>query len=314
MNTDTSAVSATSRMPGAATWALIALILLAYLTQLLHAGSFAGPDIDALSKAGNIGYLTLTSEPWRLVSSMFMHGDWLHLLMNLAVLAYVGPLAEAIFGGRGALVVFLAGGLLAGLASAIGGVAMAEQVNILGQVRYNLIVSVGASGAVMALCGALFAAHMLDESEHRHPLLQEKSVISGLLPTVGLTLALGFIRPSNDQVAHIGGLVAGAILGGCLLQTMHSPARLVRALGHAGCAPLAILPIVLWMPDPAAVELKAIAETIAEQERLEAATPDISEALGNEAVSSQEQAQPLMPDTPAAQGVGKMWSSQAGEF
>ncbi len=158
MNTETPGASITPRMPGASSWALIALILLAYLIQLLHARTITSPDIDALSKAGNIGYLTLTSEPWRLVTSMFMHGDWLHLLMNLAVLAYVGPLAEAVFGGRGSLAVFLAGGLLAGLASAIGGVAMAEQVNILGQVRYNLIVGVGASGAVMALCGALFAS------------------------------------------------------------------------------------------------------------------------------------------------------------
>lgn len=309
MQTDTPIASPTPRMPGAATWALIALILLAFVIQLLHAGSVAGPDIDALSKAGNVGYLTLTSEPWRLVTGMFMHGDWMHLLMNLAVLAYVGPLAEAVFGGRGSLAVFLAGGLLAGLASAIGGVAMAEQVNILGQVRYNLIVGVGASGAVMALCGALFAAYMLDESDQRHELLQDKAAISGLLPTVGLTLAFGFIRPSNDQVAHIGGLVAGAILGGCLLQTMHSPKRLVRALGHVGCAMLAILPIALWVPDPAAVELKAIAETIAEQERLEAAMPDFSEPP-----RSEERAQPLLPEAPATQGVGKMWSSQAGEF
>ncbi|HQX76871.1 MAG TPA: hypothetical protein PL074_11180 [Thermoflexales bacterium] len=49
--------SPTPRMPGASTWALIALILLAFMIQLLHAGSVAGPDIDALSKAGNVGYL-----------------------------------------------------------------------------------------------------------------------------------------------------------------------------------------------------------------------------------------------------------------
>lgn len=72
---------------------------------------------------------------------------------------------------------------------------------------------------------------------------------------------------------------------------------------------LAILPIALWVPDPAAVELKAIAETIAEQERLEAAKPDFSEPP-----RSEERDQPLLPETPATQGVGKMWSSQAGEF
>ena len=160
----------------------------------------------------------------------------------------------------------------------------------------------------MALCGALFAAYMLDQGEHRHPLLQEKGAISGLLPTVGLTLAFGFIRPSNDQVAHIGGLVAGAILGGCLLQTLHARARLTRALGPAGCALLAILPIALWMPDPAALELKAVAEAIAEREKFEA-MPEAAQQPDGE-----EQAQPLLPETPATQGVGTMWSSQAAEL
>ncbi|WP_160322637.1 hypothetical protein [Aquabacterium parvum] len=55
MQTDTPTASPTPRMPGASTWALIALILLAFMIQLLHAGSVAGPDIDALSKAGNVG-------------------------------------------------------------------------------------------------------------------------------------------------------------------------------------------------------------------------------------------------------------------
>ena len=305
MNPDTPHASVTSRMPGAWTWALIALILGTYLVQLLHAKTLGSPDIEALSRAGNIGYLTLTSEPWRLLTSMFMHGDWLHLLMNLAVLAYVGPLAEAVFGGRGSVVLFLTGGLLAGLGSAIGGVAMAEQVNLLGQVRYDLIVSVGASGALMAWCGALFAAQMLDQSEHRHPLLQEKGVISGLLPTVGLTLAFGFIRPSSDQVAHIVGLIAGAILGGCLLQTMHSQARLKRALGPLGCALLAALPLVVVMPDPAAVELKSVAEAIAERDKLEALHESMAPANGD------EQAQPLLPEPPTVPGVGTMWSSKA---
>lgn len=308
MTTDTPSVSAPSRMPGAWTWSWIGLLITVYLVQLLHAKTWGSPDIEALSQAGNIGYLTLTSEPWRLLTSMVMHGDWLHLLMNLAVLAYVGPLVEAVWGGPRAALVFLAGGLIAGLGSAIGGVAMAEQVNILGQVRYDLIVSVGASGALMAWCGALFAAHMLDEGEHRHPLLQEKGVISGLLPTVGLTLAFGFIRPSSDQVAHIVGLVSGALLGACLLQTMRAPKRLTRALGPVVCMLLATAPVAMLMPDPAALELKAVAEEIAEREKLETMQGAMSPA------GAEEQAQPLLPDPQTAPGVGTMWSSKADEL
>lgn len=304
MSTNIAGVSATARMPGAWTWTLITLVCAGYLTQLLHAGSASGPDIDALSKAANIGYLTLTSEPWRLLTSMFMHGDWLHLLLNLSVLAYVGPMAEAVLKGRTYLIVFLAGGMLAGLGSAIGGVAMAERVNLLGQVRYDLIVSVGSSGALMAVCGALLAAYMLEEGEHRHPLLQQKGFLSSLLPTVGLTLAFGFIRPSTDQVAHVVGVVAGMIMGAVVLQAAQSQARAVRVLGPAFCALLAPLLTAILMPLPAAVELKSIAEDIAANEQLEA------QYDRDRQTESEEDAQPVLLDSPQAHGIGEMWGNK----
>jgi membrane associated rhomboid family serine protease len=80
----------------------------------------------------------------RLVSGLFLHADWIHLLGNLVFLLIFGLPAERTMGGRRFLLLFLLGGAVANLAAVLA-IGAPDRVVI------------GASGAVSALIGAYLA-------------------------------------------------------------------------------------------------------------------------------------------------------------
>src|SRR3954471_18193851 len=68
----------------------------------------------------NFGPLTLGGEPWRIFTSVFVHGGLIHVGANMWCLWNFGPIAERVYGRRRFLVVYL----LTGLASSVSSVAM----------------------------------------------------------------------------------------------------------------------------------------------------------------------------------------------
>ncbi|MBS1159786.1 MAG: rhomboid family intrarane serine protease [Proteobacteria bacterium] len=118
----------------------------------------------------------------------------------------------------------------------------------------ELVVAVGASGALMALCGALLtsilAASASGDADQASPDLKK-----GLAQVILINLALGFGVAGIDQAAHIGGLLGGLILG--LLVGGHDSGN--RALRLAGSS-LAVAGM-LWAffqnaPDEAMLEVR----------------------------------------------------------
>ena len=133
-------------------------------------------------------------ELWRLISSQFLHVNWLHLLLNLAGLFLVGRLVESFVGRTRTLALFLWSG--AGGAATSWLYARTE-------------VSVGASGGIYGLMGAalifvLRHEDLLPPDIFRHLRRQ-------LLIGIGINLPLGLLVPMVDQAAHVGGLISGAI-------------------------------------------------------------------------------------------------------
>ena len=98
-------------------------------------------DISAISfirNGGNFAPFTLDKEGYRLFSSMFLHGNIFHLVMNAYSLFFLGCLIEKEFGKLRFLDLYFISGILAGLSSLV----------------FNLfVVSVGASGAIFGLYG-----------------------------------------------------------------------------------------------------------------------------------------------------------------
>ncbi|HRY08639.1 MAG: rhomboid family intramembrane serine protease [Actinobacteria bacterium] len=128
--------------------------------------------------------VAVNDEWYRLLTSVFLHGSWLHLAFNMYVLYVLGPPLERLLGH----VRFLALFLIAGLGGAVASFSFST-INT---------VSVGASGAIFGLMGALVVAG-------RHL----RADITQVLILIGINVVIGFIAPGVDWRAHLGGLLVG---------------------------------------------------------------------------------------------------------
>lgn len=204
-----------------------------WLVQVALGVPWFSPTPDQLiSWGGSLAARTLTGEYWRLVTSMFLHAGLLHLLANMYMLASVGPRAEREFGHVGMLVIYAVGGLFGGLCSAWWqGLNMVKSVprmtafGVANQEQISLVVSVGASGAIMALCGALLVSRgvrtELPAQTERQD--DDQGFNKALWQVVGINVVIGFIAPGVDQAVHLGGLLSGMLLAvACGSRRSHS--------------------------------------------------------------------------------------------
>ena len=134
-------------------------------------------------------------EYWRLITSMFLHGGWLHWFANSWALYQLGTLYEVLFGSKRFALIYFASGIAAGIASAM----------------YNHGPAVGASGAIFGILGA-FIFSIWRSPQYRHQ-PWTKSLLSQLVFWIAVNLYIGYRLPFIDNVAHVGGLIAGLLLG-----------------------------------------------------------------------------------------------------
>jgi membrane associated rhomboid family serine protease len=132
---------------------------------------------------------------WRLVTAVFLHAGLLHIGMNMWCLFDLGPEMESLFSTSKFIFIYLVTGVFGFIVSLFwspGGI------------------SIGASGAIMGMIGALIAA-----SFHLGSL--GKAYRSSLWRWVLYILVLGFFF-NVDNAAHVGGLLSGLGLGYILPQ------------------------------------------------------------------------------------------------
>lgn len=217
-----------------ATYALLGVIGGVFaVTWITHGEAFDIPAPQLVAIGGNFGPRTVEGESWRLLTSIFLHGGLLHWLMNTFALVSVGPLIERILGRWRFLALFLVCGLAGSLAS-LGLRPVTER-----------IVSVGASGALFGLYGAL-GAFML-ANRRALPPAQAKALGSIF---VGFLVANLAFLPGVDHYAHGGGLVSG-FFAGLLLAPLLGAAR-QGALGWRLLGGLPLLGLFLWLGGGAA--------------------------------------------------------------
>jgi rhomboid protease GluP len=143
---------------------------------------------------------------WRLLSSMFLHGGLVHVAMNMIGLISLGSLVERIYGHRLFALLYLCSGL-AGSALSLHYSAQRS-------------VSVGASGAIFGIAGALIVAVV--QHRHRLPKAFSQEVTGGTAVFVLYSLVQGVTHKGIDNSAHMGGLVMGCLLGWLLPERFDS--------------------------------------------------------------------------------------------
>jgi len=143
----------------------------------------------------NYGPAVRQGEYWRLVTSMFLHGGIIHLALNAWALYQLGSLFEILLGSSRLAGVYLVTGIAGSLASAF----------------WSDVPSVGASGAIFGLLGALIS-FLLRRRENLTP--QAKALLGQLVMWAAINVVFGFSGAANiDNAAHMGGLVAGLAAG-----------------------------------------------------------------------------------------------------
>ena len=151
---------------------------------------------DLVRWGANFGPLTVSGQWWRLLTCVFIHGGLLHIAFNMWCLWDLGRLAESIYGHWTFAAVYLISGLSASLASVI----------------WNpVVLSVGASGAIFGIAGALIASFYL--GEFSLPRAAMTGTLRSVVMFVGYNLFFGVVIARTDNAAHVGGLVMGLILG-----------------------------------------------------------------------------------------------------
>lgn len=219
------------------TGTLIGLNLLVWLANVIGGLDPVMPDArQLLAWGGNLLPLTRL-EPWRLASSMFLHAGIIHLAFNMWALWNVGSLAERFYGNTQFGLIYLFSGLFGSLASLFFAARSA--------------VSVGASGAIFGIAGALLAAVLHKRDKLPAPLVA--SMRSSLFMFVGYSLFLGFTSGVVDNSAHLGGLFSGFALAWIMAEKFdwadYRRNAVWRALLAVGLAMIAAF--ILWQMLPA---------------------------------------------------------------
>ncbi len=178
---------------------LILIIINCVVYAIPYIIPFGGPynSLGNFQELGIMNRTDVSSGEWyRLLTSNFLHADIMHLFVNMYSLYNVGGSVLNFFKPFGFGVIYIVSGIVGSLFSYLFG-------------NYGFSRgSLGASGAIMGLLGSLLAYSIIAQ---RYDIL---SVIFINLVIVGL---YGFLIPQIDNWGHLGGLVAGFVLGLVLL-------------------------------------------------------------------------------------------------
>jgi len=219
--------------------ALVAINALVFaLMVAMGVGVLAPSAADVLRWGANYGPLTAGGQPWRILTSAFLHFGLLHVGLNMMALVNAGAMIERMFGPRRFLVLYLV--------SALTGSTLSLLIN-------PQVVSAGASGAVFGVYGALGGFLLRQRGAIPPPVLKKLTNVA--LGFIGYNLFAGFTHAGIDNSAHIGGLLGGLLCGYVLARPLVPPAQPPPAPDRRPAALLAgaamcALGVALLMPVP----------------------------------------------------------------
>ena len=176
----------------------LTILLISIMLIVFAAEVFLIEDLDGFFNQYGFSGENLFSRPWVLVTSIFVHGDLVHILSNIAVMFFFGSAIEGELGNKRFLLVFFLG-------------AFAGDIFSLFFYPFDTV-GIGASAGIFALIGVGMIVKPFDLSFYPYFL----PVPLGLLGIIyAVYNAIGFVSgPSNiSYVAHFGGLFVGLLFG-----------------------------------------------------------------------------------------------------
>ncbi len=227
-----------------ATWGLIAANVAVFILETFWGGSQWSPTLYRMGAIA--GRESFSAEPWRVISSAFLHIGVVHLLLNMWALYVFGHFLEALLGPWRLLVLYGAAALGGGLASTL---------------AHEQHLAAGASGAVW---GLMLAEMVL--------ILRPRVLFDDIVFTVNkwavfqpLVFNLAYsLQPGIDLTAHLGGGVAGGLMmaSGVLARDpgvrTWRPAAMATAAAMAACIALAFVHGRPWELRAPVLELRRL--------------------------------------------------------
>ena len=180
-----------------ATQVLIAINVIAFLAETGAGGQIGGEGGGTIWDHGVLfgPLISQNHEYWRIVTGGFLHAGLFHLLVNMLSLWFVGSALEPAVGRVNFLFIYFVS-LLAG---SFGALWFQPQIP-----------TVGASGAIFGIFGAFGAFFLL---RRRALGSAGNAIIAQWLFWLALNLYLSFSDPNIGAWVHVGGLIAGFVLG-----------------------------------------------------------------------------------------------------
>ncbi len=233
------------------------------------------------------GVKILGGEWWRLVTPIFVHHLLYHVLSNLIFLWFFGKRLERIL-GRWSFLVFY---LICGVAGNVVTLAVNPEAQ-----------SYGASGAVYGLAGGLVGAYGL---KVKYLSRREWWKLALLALSIAWSIYVGFSDPVIDHFtqinnyAHIGGLLAGLVLGAALTSVMtQTTQRRLRVF--AGMAVVLLLGVI------------SIRHYNSYVVHLNSASRALDKGSNAEAVKELHIALRMKPNSKAARYLAREWENRNG--
>ena len=170
------------------TYTLILINIVIWLCMILYLNRFS--DVKLLEVGGLVHFNVVHGEWYRLISSMFLHFNFEHILMNMLSLFSFGKIVESIIGSWRMLIIYIISGLYGNFVS----------------LSFNTTtISVGASGAIFGLIGSIFVIMYLSKNFN-------KKMIGQLLIALFVLIVFSLFMSNINIMAHLGGFISGVLI------------------------------------------------------------------------------------------------------
>ncbi|WP_285369324.1 rhomboid family intramembrane serine protease [Staphylococcus epidermidis] len=170
------------------TYTLILINIVIWLCMILYLNRFS--DVKLLEVGGLVHFNVVHGEWYRLISSMFLHFNFEHILMNMLSLFIFGKIIESIIGSWRMLIIYIISGLYGNFVS----------------LSFNTTtISVGASGAIFGLIGSIFVIMYLSKNFN-------KKMIGQLLIALVVLIVFSLFMSNINIMAHLGGFISGVLI------------------------------------------------------------------------------------------------------